>query len=124
MPEWRPADEPQAAGAVAVMLEWLAAVAHRPLAGPEALRAWARADRAAFRAAFARFAGLPADRPALLDAAAAWLLGGNIRPDTPIAWLGAPDDPALEALHAIGGRRDAAAPRRFTALPDWPGAAY
>lgn len=123
MPEWRPADESEVMGAEAVLLEWLAAVDGRPLAGPDALRAWARADRRAFRAAFARFAALPPDRPDLLDAAAAWLLGGAVRPDLPVAWRGADDDPALLALAAIGGHCNPASPRRFAALPDWPGPA-
>ncbi len=120
MPEWRPADESEALGAEAVLLEWLAAVDGRLLNGPDALRAWARTDRRAFRAAFARFASLPPDRPDLLDAAAAWLLGGEVRPDLPVAWLGVSGDPALLALAAIGGRCDLASPRRFAALPDWP----
>jgi hypothetical protein len=116
---WQPRDEVEAVGAVAVLLEWLAAVHARPLAGPAALAAWARADRPGFRAAFAAFAALPDTDARLLDDAAGWLLGAGIRPDDRVVWLGPPADPALAALAAIGGRL-APAGRPFTAVPTWP----
>jgi hypothetical protein len=116
---WQPRNEAEAVGATAVLLEWLAAVEHRPLAGPEALAAWARADRTAFRAAFAAFAALPPRNAQLIDDAAGWLLGAGIRPDDHIAWLGSADDPCLAALAAIGGKlADTGHP--FALAPAWP----
>ena len=97
---WRPADEAAAVGAEAVLLEWLAAVDGRRLAGPEGLRDWARGDPAAFRAAFAAFAGLGAG---LAESAAGWLLGAGVRPDDRVMWRGAATDPCLAGLAAIGG---------------------
>jgi hypothetical protein len=97
---WRPADEAAAVGAEAVLLEWLAAVDGRRLAGPAALRDWARGDPAAFRVAFSTFAGLDLG---LAESAAGWLLGAGVRPDDRVLWRGAATDPCLAGLTAIGG---------------------
>ncbi len=96
----RPADEAAAVGAEAVLLEWLAAVWGRALAGPAGLRDWARRDPAAFRAAFCTFAGLA---PGLAESAAGWLLGAGVRPDDRVMWRGEATDPCLAGLAAIGG---------------------
>jgi hypothetical protein len=55
---WRPADEAGAVATISVFLEWLRAVRHIVLPGPEAVPAWAAAEPAAFAAALADFAGL------------------------------------------------------------------
>jgi hypothetical protein len=96
----RRADEATAVGAEAVLLEWLAAVGGRALAGPAGLRDWARADPAAFRAAFAVFAGV---EPGLAETAAGWLLGAGVRPDDRVLWRADAADPCLAGLAAIGG---------------------
>jgi diadenosine tetraphosphatase ApaH/serine/threonine PP2A family protein phosphatase len=96
----RPADEATAVGAEAVLLEWLAAVCGRALAGPAGLRDWARSDPAAFRAAFAIFAGVDTG---LAEIAAGWLLGAGVRPDDRVLWRADAADPCLAGLAAIGG---------------------
>ena len=123
MPAWRPKDETEAVGAEAVLLEWLAAVHGLALSGPAALRGWACADRPAFQAAFAAFAGLPAEDAELLEAAAGWLLGAGLRPDDRVLWTGPPDDPCLRGLESTGARRatgEAGATRRLHRAPVWP----
>jgi hypothetical protein len=97
---WRPADEAAAVGAEAVMLEWLAALCGRRLAGPTGLRDWARADPAAFRVAFCAFAGVA---PGQAESAAGWLLGAGVRPADRVLWRGAASHPCLAGLAAIGG---------------------
>lgn len=59
-PPWRPASEAEAAGAPAVLLEWLRTVHGMALAGPAALAAWRCAEPAAFAAAMSAFACLDA----------------------------------------------------------------
>jgi len=116
----RPADEATAVGAEAVLLEWLAAVGGRALAGPAGLRDWARSDPTAFRAAFSVFAGV---EPELADAAAGWLLAAGVRPDDRVLWRGEAADPCLAGLAAIGGTLtdDPAQATIVLALPPaWP----
>src|SRR5664279_3406558 len=98
----RSSDENRAVGAEAVLLEWLRAVHRLPLADVAALRDWAARDPAAFREAFAAFAGTDAADTARLEAAAGWLLGAGIRPDDRVKWTGDPADPWLEGRTVTG----------------------
>jgi hypothetical protein len=121
MSGWHPRNEAEAVGAQTVLIEWLAATGRRSLGQPADLRAWARGDPTAFRAAFCRFAGVP---PGLADAAAGWLLGAGLRPDDRVLWQGDPADPCLAALRALGGTlatEAAEASLVFARPPRWPG---
>jgi hypothetical protein len=95
-------DENRAAGAEAVLLEWLCAVRGLALADVAALRLWAAREPAAFRAAFAAFTGIDVADTTFLQAAAGWLLGAGIRPDDLVRWTGDPADPWLEGRAVTG----------------------
>ena len=117
----QPRNERDAVGAESVLIEWLAATHRRSLRRPADLRAWARDDPTAFRAAFCRFAHVPPD---LADAAAGWLLGAGLRPDDRVLWRGDPADPSLAALRALGGTLatdPAEASLVLASPPLWPG---
>ena len=66
---WFPADESEAVSARTVFIEWLRATGRMPDADPATLQAWRHTHPAAFREAFAAFAGIDAAE-GLLDAAA------------------------------------------------------
>jgi hypothetical protein len=57
---WRPADEAEAVGGMAVFVEWLRATGRMPAASPAAVQNLRSTDPPAFRAAVAAFAGLDA----------------------------------------------------------------
>jgi hypothetical protein len=94
-------DEHAAVGAESVLLEWLRAVRGLRLADTAALRAWATDKPAAFRTAFATFAGLDA-ADSRIQAGAEWLLGAGVRPDDRVQWTGDPADPWLEGRVITG----------------------
>jgi hypothetical protein len=55
---WRPANEAESVGGMAVFVEWLRATGRMTGATPKAVRHWRDADRGAMRGAIAAFAGL------------------------------------------------------------------
>ena len=80
---WRPRDEAEATGNLAVFVEWLRATGRRPHACPGDVAHWRAAEPAAARQAVAAFAGVEAGDPMRLEALAVTLLDDDRRPDDP-----------------------------------------
>jgi len=123
---WPAQDEARAVDAETVFAEWLAACGGKHCADTAELRAWARAERPAFHAAFAGFTGQQGRDTRFLDALAGFLLTARLRPDDVLLWTGDPGHPALAAARATGADvlTDAAtAPqgaRRLEEIPQYP----